>query len=326
MRRGNSHKDGCFLFIIDNFDNLLFIYTRFAQSENKSQRHIEGVKSDVLKFDEFLGGSTDVKQVKAEDLRDYIRYLQSKPKWLGHPSIKQEHGLLSSNSVASKVRNIRSFWSWLYKEHFIEENPFSNVKPPKATAREAVPLSPEEVSLLIKAIPLKDHRGYRDACISALLYGLGSRVTETLNILEQNIHFDTGLIIVLGKGNKERPLYMTSKVFKGLYKYHSLHRPKVISNYFFIHSDGRPLSRTYFEHRMQEFVKTAGITSTCTPHILRYSFAIQFLRNGGDELTLQNILGHSTLEMTHRYVKLANSDIESKLKQYSPAESLDINF
>ena len=314
------------MFITDNLDNFLFIYERFAQSENKSQRHIEGVKSDVLKFDEFLGGSTDAKQVKAEDLRGYIRYLQSKPKWLGHPSIKQEHGLLSSNSVASKVRNIRCFWSWLYKEHFIEDNPFSSVKPPKATAREAIPLSPEEVSILIKAIPRKDHRGYRDACISGLLYGIGSRVTETLNILQENVHFDTGLIIVLGKGNKERPLYMSAKVFKGLYKYQSLHRPKVTSKYFFIHEDGRPLSRTYFEHRMQEFVKMAGITASCTPHTLRYSFAIQYLRNGGDELTLQSILGHSTLDMTRRYVKLANRDIEGKLKKYSPAESLDIDF
>ena len=310
----------------DDFDSLIFIYERFAQSENKSQRHIEGVKSDVLKFDEFLGGSIDVKQAKAEDLRDYIRYLQSKPKWLGHPSIKQEHGLLSSNSVASKVRNIRSFWSWSHKEHFIENNPFSNVKPPKATAREAVPLSPEEVSHLVKAIPLKDHRGYRDACISALLYGVGSRVTETLNILQENIHFDNGLIVVLGKGNKERPLYMSSKVFKGLYKYQSLHRPNVTSKYFFIHEDGRPLSRSYFAHRMQKFVRIAGITITCTPHTLRYSFAIQFLRNGGDELTLQSILGHSTLDMTRRYVKLANSDIEGKLKKYSPVESLDINL
>ena len=98
------------------------------------------------------------------------------------------------------------------------------------------------------------------------------------------------------------------------------------SNYFFIHEDGSKLTRFYFEHKMQAYVRKANLTKLCTPHILRYSGAIELLRNGCDPYTLQQILGHTTIEMTRRYLKIANSDIEKSLKSFSPAEQLDIRF
>ena len=77
---------------------------------------------------------------------------------------------------------------------------------------------------------------------------------------------------------------------------------------------------------MQVYMRKANIVKKCTPHILRYSFSIQFLRNGGDPFTLQKILGHSTLDMTRRYVQIASSDIEKKMKSFSPAEQVDIRI
>jgi len=310
----------------DSLGYFISIYRKFAEAENKSKRTIDGVISAIEKFDSFLGRCLDVREVLSEDLRRYIRHLQQQPKWAGHPTISQSHGILVSNSIASYVRDIRSFWSWLLREQFIETNPFEKVKPPKTTAREIDPLPPENVSKLIKAIPLKDHRGYRDSSIIALLYGTGLRIDEVIHLIQDNVNFDSGQIRVLGKGNKERSVFMSAKVYKVLFKYQSQRRPKVTSKYFFIHEDGRPLSRFYFAHRMKEFVTKTGITTKCTPHTLRYSFAIQFIQNGGDERALQSILGHSTMEMTRHYAKIANSEVEKKMKQYSPAEQLDVNF
>ena len=309
-----------------NLGRFIFIYEKFAIAENQSPRTIETVKYAVTKFDNFLGGCSDVRDIQAEDLRRYIRHLQEQPKWSSHPTIKQDHGILSDNAIASYVRSIRSLWSWLKREKFIDVNPFEEVKPPATTERIVEPLTPEDVSNLLKAIPRKEYTGYRDSCVIITMYGTGLRISEVVDLHKSNLNFDSGQIKVIGKGKKERSVFMSASVYKALYKYNSQQRPKVPSNYFFVHKDGRSLSRFYFEHRMQVYVKNAGITAVCTPHILRYSFAIQFLRNGGDIFTLQKILGHSTLEMTRRYLKIANSDVEAKMKKFSPAERLGVKL
>lgn len=306
--------------------DFLFIYQKFATAENKSPRTIEAVTYAIERFNDFLGGCPDVREVEAEDLRRYIRHLQEQPKWSGHPTIKHDHGNLVDNSIASYVRSIRCFWSWLRREKFIDDNPFEQVKPPATTERIVDPLTPEHVSRLLKAIPRQEYSGYRDSCVIVSMYGTGLRISEVVDLYESNVNFDSGQIKVIGKGKKERSVFMSASVFKALHKYNSQYRPKVPSNYFFVHEDGRRLTRFYFEHRMQAYVKKAGITTICTPHILRYSFAIQFLRNGGDAFTLQQVLGHSTMEMTRHYVRIANSDVEAKMKQYSPAEQLGVRF
>jgi len=310
----------------DSLGNFISIYERFATAENKSPRTIESVKYANTKFDNFLGGVTDIKAVQDEDLRRYIRHLQQQPKWAGHPTINQDHGILSDNAIASYVRSIRSLWSWLKQEGFLADNPFEKVKPPATTERIVDPLTPEDITKLLKIIPRHEYTGYRDSCVILLMYGTGMRISEVVDLFEDSVNFDSGQIRVVGKRKKERSLFMSASVFKALYKYATQQRPDVPSKHFFLHEDGRPLARFYFEHRMHPYVEKSEITKVCTPHILRYSFAIQFLRNGGDIFTLQNILGHSTLEMTRRYLKIANSDIEAKMKAYSPAEQLRVRL
>ena len=182
--------------------NFIFVYEKFATAENKSPRTIESVKYANTKFNNFLGGVTDIKAVQDEDLRRYIRHLQQQPKWTGHPTINQDHGILSDNAIASYVRSIRSLWSWLKREKFITANPFEQVKPPKTTERIVEPLTPEDVSELLKVIPRKEYTGYRDSCVIMALYGTGVRISEAVDLDKGNVNFNSGQIKVIGKGKK----------------------------------------------------------------------------------------------------------------------------
>lgn len=309
-----------------NLGHFLLIYEKFAQAENKSKRTIEAVTACAKKFDGFLGGNTNPRNVTAGDLRRYIIHLQERCKWLDHPTIQKNHGNLSSNSIAHHVRHLKAFWSWMYRERFLEHNPLLQVKTPKVTDKSVTPVNAGEITRLIKVIPHNTKEGYRDRCIIVSLYGTLLRISELLDLPLTNVNFDSGQIKVTGKGSRERSVYMSPKVFKPMFKYFSHWRPKVESNHFFIHKDGSKLTRSYFEHRIQVYIRRANLSKPCSPHILRYSGAIAMLRGGCDQYTLQKILGHNTSEMTRRYLKIADSDVEKSMKSFSPAEQLDIRF
>jgi len=304
--------------------DFVFIYEKFATAENKSLRTIEAVGGAVDKFDNFLGGGANPKEIQAEDLRRYIRYLQSKSKWSEHPTIKGEYGNLSPHAIASYVRSIRAFWSWLKHEGFIEENTLEVVRLPKAPRKIVDTLTPKQIAQLLSVIPRNSSPGYRDYTITIALYGLGVRVSELTGLKLPEVDFDNGQIRVMGKGKRQRFLYMSERVYKCLFKYVNQWRPKVQSAFFFIHKNGRPLTRFYVAHRMKFYGQRAGIDGVrCSPHTFRHTFAVEFIRAGGDVFVLQKILGHSSLDMTRHYTELADSDVKTKMKAYSPVERLE---
>jgi integrase len=89
--------------------------------------------------------------------------------------------------------------------------------------------------------------------------------------------------------------------------------------------NGQPLTRYYLAHRIRTYGRKAKISGIrCSPHTLRHSFAVEYLRRGGDVFTLQHILGHSTLEMIQHYAELLNSDMETQQKAFSPLKSNNI--
>ena len=301
------------------------VHQKFAAAENKSPRTIEGTLAAVCDFDRFLKSPDDISGIQAEDLRRYIRHLQSRQKWSTHPTIKKTHGNLSPHAVATYVRTVRAFFSWLTREGFLIENPFISIKPPKTPHKIVPTLTSEEAKMFFKAIPQDDDKGYRDFAFLLTLYGTGLRLTELTNLRTEDVNLDSAQIKVLGKGSKERVVSMSARVYKTLFKFYKTWRPQVESPYFFIDRNGKPPSRFVIAHRMKTYFLKSGISDKkCTPHTLRHSFSVQFLRNGGDIFSLQKILGHSSLDMTRHYAELADSDVEKKMKAFSPAESLNV--
>ena len=305
-----------------NLEYFLHLYRQFASAEGKSQRTIDTYRDDVTELVDFLSNCQDITKITKDDLRQYQLYLKSRPRYANHPTIKSHVRPLSGDSIASKIRGIRAFWSWLRREGFIDENPFEGVKPPKLHEKVVEPLSPSEFTSVLDAIPGDDRKKRPDLSIFATLYGIGARISEVAPIPLNNINFDTGQITITAKGGSQRALFMSPVLFKALFRYRNKVRPKVDSHLFFLTASGRPVSRSYVEHKIHDYALAANIGRRVYPHLLRFSFAIQFLRNGGDPFVLQQILGHSTLTMTRHYVRIANTDVEKSLKKYSPLEQL----
>ena len=276
-------------------------------------------------FLESNGLSTDITRIGTGELREFILYLQQKRCFSHHPYSKPQQRGLSGHTINTYMRSIRAFWSWLVDEEIIESTPFSKLKIPKPPKKIIAAFSPYQIESLLSVMN-SSAEGYRGAVIVLTLLDTGLRVNELINLKMGNVWLEDGLVKVLGKGNKERLVPIGKQIRKLLWRYITHYRPEPalpkLDN-LFLTQDGRPLTKNRVESIMKRYGLAAGFTGVrCSPHTLRHTFAINFLRNDGDVFSLQKILGHSSLEMTRRYCELANVDIKKAHATASPVDNL----
>jgi site-specific recombinase XerD len=305
-------------------------YSLCAQTEGKSKNTVAIVTNSLTYLYDFLssnGLSTDITQIGAGEMRTFILYLQRKRCFSNHPYSKAQQRGLSGHTINTYMRSIRAFWSWLVSEEIIDTNPFSKLKIPKPPKKVMATFSPYQIESLL-GVMSGSAGSYRDMVIILTLLDTGLRVHELINLEMDNVWLEEGLIKVLGKGNKERLVPIGKQVRKLLWRYITRYRPEPARpnlNNLFLNRDGRPLTKNRVDSIMKRYGKMAGLTGIrCSPHTLRHTFAISYLRNGGDVFSLQKILGHSSLEMTRRYCELANVDIKKAHAIASPVDNLAI--
>lgn len=125
---------------------------------------------------------------------------------------------------------------------------------------------------------------------------------------------------VMGKGSRERFVPLGFKARRALLKYINRYRPESLYREIFLTQQGTPMTRNCLTMLFRRLSRRSGIK--CFPHKLRHTFAVSYLRNGGDIFTLQRILGHSSLEMVRRYVTLADGDVQRVHERASPMDRL----
>jgi site-specific recombinase XerD len=310
--------------------SLMSGYSLCAQTEGKSKNTVAIVTNSVTYLYDFLssnGLSTDATQIGAGEMRAFILYLQQKRCFSNHPYSKEQQRGLSGHTINTYMRSIRAFWSWLIEEEIIQSNPFSKLKIPKPPQKIITTFSPHQIELLL-GVMSSSAEGYRGVVIVLTLLDTGLRVNELINLKMEYVWLDEGLIKVLGKGDKERLVPIGKQIRKMLWRYITQYRPEPARpNLYnlFLTQDGRPLTKNRVETIMKHYGRMAGLTGIrCSPHTLRHTFTINFLRNDGDVFSLQKILGHSSLEMTRRYCELANVDITKAHAIASPVDNLTV--
>lgn len=310
-----------------SLEKLFLQFEAFNKSEGKTKKTLDWYKTSLYLFLDYLkkeGSDPTLGNVWVEDVREYILYLQQKERYDGHPSTPGQGKLLSPMTVQCYIRAIKAFFNWLYLEGYTDENRLERLKQPKAPKVLKDPLSEVEIGMVLSSIDSQTSWGARNSCIVLLLLDTGMRFSELLGIGMEDLHLEDLYVKVMGKGQKERIIPFGSSAQKSLMKYIYHFRPDPNSdNKLFLNLDGSPMTASGLRQVIERIAKSSGVERMHT-HLLRHTFAVSYLMNGGDVFTLQQILGHTTLQMVRHYVNLANSHLMTQHKRFSPIDRMNL--
>jgi site-specific recombinase XerD len=244
----------------------------------------------------------------------------------GNPQLKKP---LRPISIKDYYVNFYSLFKWIVSEGYLEESPLDNLPVPKVQASQIQPLSEAQVTALLESAK-KTSSPKRDTAIVMLLLDSGLRASEICNLKMQNLDIKNLDIrarrcFVLGKGNKHRSVFFGRNTAKALWQYLRTQQREE-GDFIFYGDRGRrarePLSRSGILRLINRLGRAAGIKAVrCNPHSLRHTYALSFLRAGGNVFTLREALGHTNLQMTPKYVAVAQADVEAQSKLYSPMDN-----
>jgi len=305
-------------------------YTIDLRSQNRSDKTIRWYVANLRSFEAWvkkhkrpgLLGDLDI-----DTVRRYILYLQDEHiKYEGHPNTPSREGRLSDYSVQGHVRTLRAFSSWLEREGYLEDNVLSRLRVPRAVKEEIKPLTPEEISRILSCLTVNTGVGCRSYAIVYSMLDAGLRASEVTGLNMEGLDLEQGQLLVRGKGNKERVVPIGSNAQKYLQRYIYHFRPEPVFPEYdkvFLTSEGKPLTENSIKLFFTRLKVKTGI-KRLHAHLLRHTFATYYLRNGGDLLSLQKILGHTSLEMVKVYSHLAEADVKAKHRRYSPMDRLQL--
>ena len=256
------------------------------------------------------------------ELKSFLLYLSN-----GHLEEGGRFGIpklikpLKPISIHGYFRVMRGFFNWLCEEELIEANPMKRIKAPIARTEDKQPISDEHVTMMLCATKKSVHR-QRDEAMLLFLLDTGLRACEICSLKIDDIDFQTRSFVVVGKGNKVRAAHFGQGTWKVLMRYLRKRRAEPEEPLFATRS-GTPFTPNSLRQLTERLAKVAGIAPTLVgPHAWRRTFAVNILRAGANLFSVQSMLGHTDLQMTKVYVNLANADIESQHRQFSPVDQM----
>jgi site-specific recombinase XerD len=306
------------------------IYLATLATEGKSQSYIDWLASRLKKFNNFLAETgrenCRLQELTVDDGREYIAFLMGKDnRYSDHPYHKETKGKLTTSYIHGLGRALRSFSSWAHEEGYLEENVMQRLKLPRLPVTYPVPLTEAEIEKVLSACLEESAERLRNFSIMMLFLDTGIRLSELTGLKFSRIDFPVGEMTVFGKGSKERKVPVGLQAKKALLQYLSQERPDPGNpqddDFVFLSTDGYPITKDAVEKVFQRVKGKAGVNKL-HPHICRHTFAVRYLTNGGDAFSLQKILGHTSLDMTRKYVNLASGDVKEKHRKFSPMDNI----
>lgn len=216
---------------------------------------------------------------------------------------------LSDRSRARALSAVRGFFKFLVADGWRTDDPAARLKAPKPGRPLPEVLSQEDVLRLLDAPDLQTPRGLRDRAMLELLYSSGLRVTELVTLQLNQVRSDPPILLVRGKGDKERMVPVGPAALQALGRYLEEGRPLLKgapSPHLFPGPSGKPLTRQGFWKAVKRYALQAGISAELSPHTLRHSFATHLLEGGADLRAVQAMLGHADIATTEIYTHVSS--------------------
>lgn len=270
------------------------LYERDKQLMNYSPQTIKGYKIQCNLLSRYTNNQK-INEITKDQLKTYL--------------LEQTH--LKPQSIAFKIKFIRSFFRWAVDEGYIVKNPAVTIQEPKTGIRVPKFLTEEDVENLRESC-----NDRRERAIFEFLYNTGCRIGEAVNVNINDINWDKNSLIILGKNNKEREVYFTIKCRIWLKKYLETREDDCPAMFVTIRNPIRRLSIDMMRIILKTVAERSGIDENVYPHRLRHSFATHLLDNGAPMEAIQQLLGHAKMSTTEIYAQLSGEHRRKIYKKY----------
>lgn len=229
-------------------------------------------------------------------------------------------------TVRGYYDHLASLWAFAVEIGDVDQSPMATLPPPAANYDQIQPFTDDQVLALLEAARHSRHRR-RDVALVLFMLDTAARASEVCSLTVADVDLTQLRCQVMGKGRKRRSLPFGQETARALFAYLRA-QPAAGDEPLFRAGTGAnhsgALTRSGLLQLFQRLGQAAGIEATrCSPHTMRHTAALNYLTNeGGDAISLQRLMGHTTLEMTNRYLAISGADVEAKHRRASPADNL----
>ena len=286
------------------------LYVRYLRLErNLSPNTIEAYRNDLAYLEAFMmRNNLKLENVTLEQLHTFAASLH-------------EYGI-TPRSQARVLSGVRSFFRFLVLDGVVESDPTELLEWPSLPEHLPVVLTLEEIDRIEDSIDLSKAEGARNRAIIEVLFSCGLRVSELVNMKLSDLYLEDRVLLVRGKGNKERLVPVSNKAIADLKRWFFDRNLMKIKpgedDYVFLNRRGAHLTRTMILIMVKRQAEEAGIKKTISPHTFRHSFATALLQGGADLRSIQAMLGHEKIDTTLVYTHISNEQLRKAILEHHP--------
>lgn len=286
---------------------------RIWQRHTRSKATVSSYRTDLRQYGEWL------EEKGLDYLHADINLLEQ---FLGDLRLGQDGESLKNSTMSRKVCTLRSFYRDLLEQRVIEISPAQGLSAYLKEHRLPEYLFDEEIDRLLSGFDMSEESERRDHLLFSLLYACGLRVSEAAALTFEQIRFSERVLLIKGKGSKERMIPYPDWLEAELKSWKAEHPD---AKYVFCNRLGKPITVRGIQYRLDQHAMKVGLAMKVHPHMLRHSFATTLLENGADIRVVQELMGHLSLSTTQIYTHISDTTLretcEKAFSDFEPANA-----